>query len=307
MIGVSLICARGETTPSKLAVLGETLLALCVLLASAGHALADEPEKPDLMQTLIAEDATLNNNLNLLEPRWQRNSQGKAFALGFGVEKMLSSHLDVEVAGQWKSASPRGERSGTAFGDVDLALKYVFLELPDFQFAAAPQLSIPTQSHIAGERTEVQAGGLLSWGGRLGIKSEQGWIRYLRAVEFQGDIGYSHGFGGRGSDEIFFDPVVDYSMPYLAYSTDVRARWPLKNLCAFTELNFEQLLGGEGDGSLSLFATPGLAYVTDTYQMTIGVQLPLTHGAEREAQTAVVGSVMIFMDKVNPIFAWMPL
>jgi hypothetical protein len=305
VLAVSLI--RAVPIPSKLAVAGETLFALWMLLMPTTRTSADEPDKPDLMQTLIAEDATLNNNLTTVEPRWQRNSQGRMLGLGFGAEKMLSAHLDVEVGGQWESVTPRGGPSDTAFDDVDLALKYVFLELPDFQVAAAPQLSFPTQAHIAGERTEVQAGGLLSWGGRLGIKSEQDWARYLGAVEFQGDIGYSHGFGGHGSDEIFFDPVLDYSMPYLGYSTDVRTPWPLKNLCAFTELNFEQLLGGEGDGSLSLFATPGLAYMTDTYQMTIGVQLPLTHGAEKAAQTAVVGSFMIFMDKLNPIFAWTPL
>ena len=277
-----------------------------MLLATAWHASAEEPDAPDLMQTLIAQDATLNNNLMPVAPRWQRNSQGRTLELGFGVEKMLSPRLDIEVAGQWDSVSPRDGPSATAFDDVDLALKYVFLEQPNFQLAVMPQLSFPTQSHIGGEPTEVHAGGLLSWGGRMGSKRDVGWPRYLSAFEFQGDIGYRHGFGGRGSDESFFDPVLDYSMPYLAYSTEVRPPWPLKNLCVFTELNFDQLLDGSGNGSLSLFATPGLAYVADTYQISVGVQVPLTRGAEQNAQTAVVGSFMIFMDKLNPTFAWMP-
>jgi hypothetical protein len=290
-----------------LAAVAETIFALLMLLAPVGHASAEGPDEPDLMQTLIAEDATLNNNLTPAAPRWQRNSQGRTLELGFGVEKMLSPRLDIEVAGQWDSVSPRDEPSVTAFDDVDLALKYVFLKQPDFQLAVAPQLSFPTQSHIAGEPTEVHAGGLLSWGGRVGSRREVGWTRYLSAVEVQGDIGYSHGFGGRGSDEIFFDPVLDYSMPYLAYSTGLRPPWPLRNLCLFTELNFDQLLDGSGVGSLSLFATPGLAFVADTYQISFGVQVPLTHGAERNAQTAVVASFMIFMDKLNPTFDWMPL
>jgi len=142
--------------------------------------------------------------------------------------------------------------------------------------------------------------------GCVGSTREVGWTRYLSAIEFQGDFGYSHGFGGRGSDEIFFDPVLDYSVPYLGYATGLRTPWPLSNLCVFTELNFDQLLAGEGNGSLSLFATPGLAYVADTYQISVGVQVPLTHGAEQSAQTAVVGAFVIFMDKLNPAFAWMP-
>lgn len=297
---------RRTSIQTRIAIAGEIVFALLIVLAPAMRAAATDDDAPDLMQTLIAEDATLNNNLDLIEPRWQKNSQGRTLELGFGVEKMLSPRLDVEVGGQWDSVSPRDGPSGTAFDDVDLALKYVFLEQPNFQLAVAPQLSVPTQSHIAGEPTEVHAGGLLTWGGRVGSKREVGWTRYFGAVEFQGDIGYSHGFGGRGSDEMFFDPVLDYSMPYLAYSTGMRPPWPLDNICAFAELNFDQLLGGEGNGSLSLFATPGLAYVADTYQISVGVQIPLTHGAEQNTQTAVVGAFMIFMDKLNPAFAWMP-
>jgi hypothetical protein len=262
------------------------------------------PDERDLMQTLIAEDATLNNNLTLIEPRWERNSQGRTLGLGFSLEKMLSPRLDIQIGGQWNSISPRHGPSVTAFGDIDLALKYVFLELPDFQLAVAPQLSFPTQSHIADEPTEVRAGGLLSWGGRVGSKREHGWPRYLSAIEFQGDLGYSHGFAGR--DELFFDPVLDYSMPYLGYSAGVRSPWPLKNLCLFTELNFDKLIAGRGDESMSLFATPGLAYMSDSYQLTVGVQVPLTHAAEQNAQTAVVGAFIIFIDKLNPVFGWMP-
>src|SRR5579862_570391 len=267
------------------------------LLAQASRVSGEEP---DLMQTLIAQDATLNNNLSPIEPRWQKNAGGRTLELGFGVEKMLSPRLDIEIDGQWNSISPRKGPAGTAFGDIDVDLKYVLFKGAEFQIAVAPQLSIPTTSHILDEPTEVRAGGFLSWGGRLSDIAKDGWPRYMRAIELQGDVGYSHGFGSGGSDEIFFDPVLDYSMPYLGYSTDLRAPWPFRNLCVFTELNFDQLLSGRGDRSLSLFATPGVAYVSDTFQATVGVQLPLTHGAEKGAQIAVVGSFIIFVDQISP-------
>ena len=262
-------------------------------------------EEPDLMQTLIAQDATLNNNLTLIEPRWQKNASGRALELGFGVEKMLSPRLDIEIGGQWESISPRDGGSATAFGDIDVDLKYVFLKWPEFQIVLAPQLSFPTASRIHDEPTQVHAGGFISWGGRLDSASEYGWPRYLRAIELQGDFGYSHGFGG-GSDELFFDPVVDYSMPYLGYSTGIRTPWPIRNLCAFSELNLSQPLSGGGDGSLSMFATPGVAYVGETFQATVGVQLPLTQAAEKSAQLAVVGSFIIFLDQLSPTFGWRP-
>jgi hypothetical protein len=296
---VSQYCRRGRLPiPDRVALILGLLLLMQATRVSG--------EEPDLMQTLIAQDATLNNNLTLIEPRWQKTAGGRSLELGFGVEKMLSPRLEIEIDGQWNSISPRTGPGGTAFGDIDVDLKYVLLKGAEFQIAAAPQFSIPTASHILDEPTEVRAGGFLSWGGRLSDIAKDGWRRYMRAIELQGDLGYSHGFGSGGSNEIFFDPVLDYSMPYLGYSTDLRAPWPFRKLCVFTEFNFSQLLSGRGDRSLSLFATPGVAYVSDTYQATVGVQLPLTHGAEKNAQIAVVVSFIIFMDQISPNFGWNP-
>lgn len=259
------------------------------------------------MQTLIAQDATLNNNLTPVEPRWQRNSQGRTLELGFGLEKMLSPTVEVEIGGQWESMSPRDGPARAGFGNVELAVKYVFLQRPDFQIAIEPQLDFPTSSHIADEPMQVHAGALLSWGGRLGSRIvERGWPRVLRAIEFQGDFGFSHAFGNDHSNEIFFDPVVDYSMPYLAYATDARIPWPLKNLCPFSELNFSQPLDGGGQRGLSLFVTPGVAYLTGTYQLSVGVQVPVTHAAVQSAQVSVLGSVMIYLDQLSPRFSWAP-
>lgn len=282
---------------------GGCVFALSILLMQVMPAAG--AEKPDLMQTLIAQDATLNNNLTLIEPRWQKNGSGRSLELGFGVEKMLSPRLDIEIASQWNSISPRSGPSGSAFGDVELDLKWVFLKEPEFQMAMAPQLSLPTASRIVDEPTQVHAGGFVSWGGRLGSVSEYGWMLYLRAIEFQGDLGYSHGFDG-GGDQLFFDPVLDYSMPYLAYSTGLRTPWPFRNLCAFSEFNFSEPLSGGGGDSLSLFATPGIAYVGETFQATVGVQLPLTKAAEKNGQVAVVGSLIIFLDQLSPTFGWTP-
>lgn len=83
--------------PCRLAVLGGSAFVRWMLFAQVARASGDEP---DLMQTLIAQDATLNNNLTLIEPRWQKNAGGRALELGFGVEKMLSPRLDIEIGGQ---------------------------------------------------------------------------------------------------------------------------------------------------------------------------------------------------------------
>jgi hypothetical protein len=158
-------------------------------------------EEPGLMQTLIAQDATLNNNLTPIEPLWQKNSRGRTLELGFSVEKMLSPLVGVEIGGVWDSLAPRNGAAKTAFGNPDLELKYVFLKLPEFQVAVAPQVSFPTGSHTLDEPAQVHAGALLAWGGRLGSVTERGWPSSLQAIEFQGnrspvlvvDLLYCHG------------------------------------------------------------------------------------------------------------------
>jgi hypothetical protein len=136
--------AGREAHPAGHSFFGRGALVLVLLFGQVPLASGQEP---DLMQTLIAEDATLNNNVSPIKPRWQKNAGGRTFELGFGVEKMLSPNLDVQIGGVWKSLRPRNGPAKTAFGNVDVELKYVFLKLPEFQVAVVPQVSFPTSSH----------------------------------------------------------------------------------------------------------------------------------------------------------------
>jgi hypothetical protein len=252
-----------------------------------------------LMQTLTAEDVTLNNNLSPVEPRWNKGFQGRQLALGFGIEQILADNLGVEAGGEWESISPRASQGNGAFGNVTLVLKYVFLSLPEIQLALGPEVSFPTNSHIGDEAMDTDARIMLTWGGRLIELSATGWERYLRAVEFQGDLEYSHTFGHPAGNLLLFDPVLDYSLPYLNYSANPDIPWPVDNLCIFTELNVEQSLSGPEGKALSVFVTPGLAYMTPAYQLTAGVQLPLNHHASRGENVAVIGSIIITIGRVD--------
>src|SRR5208282_3589271 len=68
---------------------------LAVAAVVAGLAMFAEPwaaeaDEPDLMQTLVVEDATLNNQLMPFAPTWDRGREGRHLTFGFGVEKQLS-------------------------------------------------------------------------------------------------------------------------------------------------------------------------------------------------------------------------
>jgi hypothetical protein len=262
-------------------------------------------EEQDLMEPLLAESASLNNHLLPLVPLWERGPQGDRLSLGFGFEKTLSSKLGIEVGGEWERISPRDAPSAGGFGNINVAVKYVFLTLPqaDFGFAVVPSISFPTNSVIGSERMSADSAVELAWGGRLSKLPDRGLSRYLRPIEIQGDVGYSRTLTGGGAGELFFDPVIDYSMPYLASSRERAVPSILRDFCPFIGLNFDRAVG---QGSLTAFIAPGLGFITETYQLSAGVQLPLNHAAARDQQIAVAASIRVFLEPIDSRFAWTP-
>jgi len=101
--------------------------ALLILLARVG-AVDGAEDAPDLMQTLVAEDATLNNNLNLIEVRWVPGRNRRKLALGFGMEKIVANDLGLEVMSEWEDNFSRVGRTGNGFGNVDVTLKVSVVE-----------------------------------------------------------------------------------------------------------------------------------------------------------------------------------
>lgn len=192
------------------------------------------------------------------------------------------------------------------FGNIDVAIKYVFLTLPtaDFGFALVPTISFPTTSIIGSERMSTRPAVELAWGGRLSKLPDEGLSSYLRPVEIQGDFGYGRTLSGGGGDgEFFFDPLIDYSMPYFAGSGDHKVPWIIRDFCPFFGLNFVR---PASQGSVTAFMTPGLSFISETYQLSVGAQLPLNHAAARDQQVAVVGSIRIFLESIDSLFAWTP-
>lgn len=131
--------------------------------------------------------------------------------------KVIADTLGFEAMSEWDDISVHSGHSGSGFANVDLTLKYVLWQNPksEFQIALTPTVSFPTNSHIGDEDMPANAGIGVSWGGRLSVLKNAGWVRYFRAVEFQGDLGYSRPLGDPPGDDIYFDPMIDYSFPYL--------------------------------------------------------------------------------------------
>ncbi len=108
----------------------------------------------------MAEDATLNNNLNLIEVRWVPGSNRRKLALGFGMEKIVANNLGLEMMSEWEDNFSRVGRTGNGFGNVDVTLKYLLWKNPesDFQLALTPAFSLRTSSQIGDDDLSTSAG-----------------------------------------------------------------------------------------------------------------------------------------------------
>ena len=129
------------------------IVVLALLISGLGATCPVGAEDMDLMETVIARSALLNNNLSPFEPRCERGPQGDHLSFGFGVEKKLSEDLGFDLNGEWDRTSPRGGHSSSGLGNVEVGFTYVFLHVPQggFQFAISSSVSIPTNSKLGAD------------------------------------------------------------------------------------------------------------------------------------------------------------
>jgi hypothetical protein len=260
---------------------------------------------PGMMQPLVATEAGPSNQLTPFAPHWIRTPQGRTLGFGYGLEKMLSQNWDVEVDSSFDSNSPHQGSHEAGLGAVSMLTRFVFINQADMLATIAPTMTLGVGS--LGQATGVDNAGLaLLWRGRGGALPENWNLGYFRALEVHADLAYSRILKDGSGDDISFNTVFNYSLPYMQYLMKTELPKPVRNLCFFTEFNFDAVVSGSSQGAPTLYTTPGISYLTDNYQVSAGVQLPLNHAADQAQQVALIGSIAFSLDSV-PVLGFMPL
>ncbi|HLI64582.1 MAG TPA: hypothetical protein VKV05_14400 [Terriglobales bacterium] len=266
------------------------------------------------LEPLVAEDPTPANELDLVEPQWNRVAGGRTYAIGSSVEKILGTDQEgwprFSIGGgtSWIYQSPDQGSSQNGFDDVQLFAKYAFLVVPDHEFllSAAAQLQIPIGNPRIEEQQHTSFGPELV--GEKGLGDLPDWpvLRFLRPLGFQADVGYLPALNGHTSHLLYGDTVVEYSLPYLSNSVqDIGLEWPLRNLFLFTEFNYSQLIAGPSGQTFPDFVlTPGIAYMSYRFQLSLGTQFALNQAAVGGTHAAVIGLLDIFFDSIFPRMNW---
>ena len=262
------------------------------------------------LEPLVAEDPTPANEFDIVQPSWVKSADANTYGIGFSGEKVL--YIDdnymptVSIGGgsSWQHVSPYGGHGQSGFDDLELFGKWAFYYSLKHEFLA----SIVVTSQIPAGDTEIEEQQHTSAGPELLMEKGLGdlpnlpYLKYLRPLGLQGDFGYLPALGGHTSHLMFADGVVEYSLPYLSNSVrDIGLRQPFRNLFLFSEFNYSQLITGpSGQTFPNILATPGIAYVSYHFELSVGTQFALNQASVSGTHAAVLGLLDIFYDSLFP-------
>jgi hypothetical protein len=307
-----------------------------VIGVTAGAARAQVGNR-NFFNPLITQDPNPSNEIDLL-PQWLRVAHGQVYALPFSLEKQLSDIFSVQVGSSWNDPScdpgfvcdgiapqSRGrvrsrharsrrlitrEQVLSGFTDLEILTKYAFFASNEHEFrlAIGTDMFIGSGNPTAGGNTHLHMGPILMFAKGMSDIPNHGFARYLRPLALQGDVEYLFKTGGTLSDDAIAAWVVSYSLQYLDdYVQHMNLQPPVRNLIPFAEFTYEQITRARFAGTPpDLAILPGIAYMTDTWQVSIATALALNDATVPFDHGAVIGLLSLTLDKIFPAAGWTP-
>jgi len=262
------------------------------------------------LEPIVTQDPTPANEFDILGPSWVKSSDANTYSIDFSIEKVLYADADymprfsVGGGSTWSHVSSFAERSTQGFDDLTLFGKYAFYYSlkHEFMLTISAQIQLPTGNRSVQEQNHTSLGPVFLWEKGMGDLPNHSAIKYLRPIGIQSDFGYLPALGGHTSHQMFADAVIEYSLPYLSNSVrDIGLKPPFRNLFAFNEFNYNQLITGpSGQTFPTILATPGIAYVSYHFELAIATQFALNNASVPGTHAAVLGLLDIFYDSLLP-------
>ena len=262
------------------------------------------------LEPLITQDPAPANELDILAPSWNRSSDANTYSIGSSVEKVLwldDNHMprfSIGGGSGWVHQSPFQEPSSQGFEGVTMFAKWAFFYSKEHEFLTSigMQIQLPTGNTGIQESSHTSLGPTFLWEKGFGDLPNAPVLKYLRPFGIQTDFGYVPAIGGPTHHHMFADATIEYSLPYLSNNVqDIGLKWPLRNMFLFNEINYDQLITGpSGETFPALLATPGIAYISYHFEVSLGTQFALNNAARPGTHAAVLGLLDIFYDSFFP-------
>ncbi len=292
----------------------------------------------NFIEPLIVQDPNPSNELDLL-PEWMRFAHGQAYSLPFSLEKQLSPDFSVQLGSAWNDPSCdngfvcdgiaperrgrvrsrhsrrrrlrilRREQVLSGFTDLEVLTKYAFFMSPEHEvrLAVGSDLFLPAGNPTAGGNTHTHVGPIIMFAKGFGDLPNRGLVRYLRPLALQGDFEYLFRTGGTTADDTIADWDISYSMQYLDDYVEHFDFPAARNLAPFAEFTYEQVVRARYAGTVpDLAVLPGVAYVTNSWQLSVATALALNRGTVQYEHSAVITMLSLTLDQLIPSTGWTP-
>lgn len=308
---------------------------LVVMGASAANA---QVGNRNFFEPLIVQDPNPSNSLDIL-PQWLRFSHGETYAMPFSLEKQLSTNFSIQLSNSWNDPSceagflcdgivpvrrgrvrsrhsrkrRRRRTSGvvvtteqvlTGFDDLEILTKYAFFasDEHEMRLAVGTDTFLPSGNPTAGGDTHTYIGPIFMYAKGFGDIPNRGLIKYLRPFAIQGDTEYLFKTGGTLVNDAIADWDISYSMQYLNdYVTHLNVQPEMRNLIPFAEFSYEQVVRARYAGTTpDLTILPGIAYMTDAWQVSLATVMALNHGTVQYDHAGVITMLSLTLDQIFP-------
>jgi hypothetical protein len=282
------------------------LLALACAIPSGALA---QVGRRNFYDPMITEDPNPCNEIEI-DPGWVKESGRSSASFSFSLEKQLSDTFGLEISDAINDLSRRRFHSGTGIDNVELLATWAFYTNVEHEFRIALGFDslLPTGDIDSGAESHARGGPMLTFARGLGDLPDRDYFRLLRPIAIQSDAAYLPAWSGHESQIVEFNVAISYSMTYLTES-GIGLPWERfsTNLVPFTEINYQQVAFGKYTSSPPDWrVTPGLAYLTQYYQLSVATQLALNNVARTQDHSSVLIQLSIYYDQIWPAAGWQP-
>lgn len=178
----------------------------------------------------------------------------------------------------------------------------------ELELTLSPFLVAPTGDRRIADQGYTHLGGELLLAKGLGDLPDSRWLKYLRPLAVQSEVGYAGKIQGPANSDVFGNLEVEYSLRYLdSFVQHVDIPPPWRDLVPYAQLNYAQsFIASRLTTSPDFHITPGLAYLSDYFELSVGAQVAINGAAQSGDRVAVIGLVEVFYDEIWPTLAWEP-
>lgn len=283
-----------------------------------------EVGEPFFAFTLTFDDPCVEDELSL--PTIQSFKNGdrpSAQELDISGEytKTITRNLGISIEEQWVHLQVPGDGTHSGFDNLGTSVKYQFVRDAAGQLAMSASLNVDwggTGAKSIGAEPFTTFTPTWLAGKGFGFLPER--LGLLRPLAITTELGYS--FPTQSSTTEIEDGVltrarnpnflvwggsVQYSLPYLKQKvSDLSLPDLMNHLVLLTEFNFQtQTSNLNGDERTTGTINPGLAYLSEKYQLTVEAVVPVNRASG--ADVGVIGNLHLFLEDILPHSLGKPL